>query len=101
VQMGGQAWPHERMRFAFAADKMTMLFGARPLTPSMPYFLDPSQEPKTIDVNSPGGVWRGIYELKGDSLKLCLNQSQAGGNRPATFTRPDAQGVYLYVLRRE
>jgi uncharacterized protein (TIGR03067 family) len=103
VQMGGQKWPHERMRFDFAADKMTMLFGAGRLTPPMPYVLDPSQEPKAIDVNSPGGVWRGIYELKGDSLTLCLNENPAGGgNRPATFqAQPGAQGVYLYVLRRE
>jgi uncharacterized protein (TIGR03067 family) len=101
VKMGGRDWPHDLMRFAFAADKMTMLFGARPLTPPMTYVLDPSQEPKTIDVNSPGGVWRGIYEVDGDSLKLCLNQNRAGGNRPATFARPDAQGVYRYILQRE
>jgi RNA polymerase sigma factor (sigma-70 family) len=103
VKMGGQDWPHERMRFEFAADKMTMLFGAARLTPPMPYVLDPSREPKTIDVNSPGGVWRGIYELNGDSLKLCLNENPAGGgDRPATFRAPPgAQGVYLYLLRRE
>jgi RNA polymerase sigma factor (sigma-70 family) len=102
VAKGGQAQPNAGMRLAFAADKM-VLFGPGFQTPPMPCVFDPAQTPKTIDVNSPvGGVWRGIYELNGDSMKLCLNQGPAGGNRPTTFrTQPGAQGVYLYVLRRE
>ena len=104
VEMGGDALPHAGMRLTFTADKMTMLSGANFLmTPPMPYVLDSNQAPKTIDVHSAnGGVWRGIYELDGDSLKLCLNENPAMGDRPSSFrAEPGAPGVYLYILRRE
>jgi RNA polymerase sigma factor (sigma-70 family) len=101
VEAGGQARPNAGMRLIFAGDKLT-LFGPGVPALAMNYVLDPSQTPKTIDVNAPaGGVWRGIYELNGDSLRLCLNQSAAGGNQPTAFrTQADAPSVYLYVLRR-
>ena len=101
VERGGKKQQNAGIRLAFAGDKMIMSAPAIQIPP-MPYVLDPSQAPKTIDVNSPaGGVWRGIYELDGDSLKLCLNQSPAGGDRPMAFrTQAGAPGVFLYVLRR-
>jgi RNA polymerase sigma factor (sigma-70 family) len=101
VEMGGQHMPHERMGFAFAGDKIMMVFGPVRMEP-MVYSLDPSREPKAIDVRHPAGaVWPGIYELNGDFLKVCLNEGAMKG-RPTTFqTQPDAPGVYLYVLRRE
>jgi RNA polymerase sigma-70 factor (ECF subfamily) len=101
VERGGQRQPNEGMRLTFAGDKM-ILFAPGIQTPAMNYVLDPSQTPKTIDVNAPaGGVWRGIYELNGDSMQLCLNQSAAGGDRPTAFrTQAGAPSVNLYVLRR-
>jgi RNA polymerase sigma factor (sigma-70 family) len=100
-EMGGLAQPDQRIAFAFAGDKF-MLLAPGFQGPALPYVLDPAKEPKAIDVNvDVGTVWRGIYELNGDSLKLCLNQN-LGGDRPTVFrTHPGVMRVFLYTLRRE
>ena len=64
--------------------------------------LDPSKSPKTIDVTmtegpSKGTVMLGIYEIDGDTLKLCWNKP--GGERPKEFAGKDKAG-YM-VLKRE
>jgi hypothetical protein len=69
----------------------------------MRYVLDPFQEPRTIDISPPrGAVWRGIYEINQDSLRLCLNQGVSEGPRPTAFqTEPGLPTVYLYLLKRK
>jgi uncharacterized protein (TIGR03067 family) len=101
VEAMGQAQPNQGIGFAFAADKI-MLLKPDFQGPPASYVLDPAQVPRAIDVTvAAGAVWRGIYELQGDSLKLCLNHNP-GGARPATFqTQRGALGVFVYVLRRE
>jgi uncharacterized protein (TIGR03067 family) len=101
VEMAGKPIPAGAMGFIFAGDKMMMVFGGVRDEP-MVYRLDPAQEPKIIDVKlQTGAVWQGIYELKGDSLKLCLNQGAAMGRPTAFRTQPDVPGVCLYTLRRK
>jgi uncharacterized protein (TIGR03067 family) len=63
---------------------------------------DASQKPKHIDtVVKQGGKTinaRGIYELDGDTLKICWSD---GDERPTAFaTKPDS-GLRMLVLRRE
>jgi uncharacterized protein (TIGR03067 family) len=44
--------------------------------------IDPSKNPKEIDVEMPGaGIMRGIYEIKGDKLRICLDEKR----RPKDF----------------
>lgn len=72
---------------------------------AMALALDPSQKPKAIDMTAADGpnkdkVHRGIYELEGDTLKLCRAR-EPDGERPTEFgTWPDT-GVFLVTWKRE
>ena len=49
--------------------------------------LDPTKNPKTIDLTDPKGrVWQGIYELKGDKLVINLGLGEA---RPTMIKEED------------
>lgn len=66
--------------------------------------LDPSTTPKCVDLKVTGGVqldakMEGIYEVKGDQLRLCLKVF--GQDRPSEFTSPDGSSVALLTLKRE
>ncbi len=68
------------------------------------YKIDPTKKPKTIDITPSGGdnkdkVHLGIYELDGDTLKVCYNHPDK--ERPTAFsTKADSEEV-LYVLKRK
>jgi RNA polymerase sigma factor (sigma-70 family) len=99
------------MGFRFTGGQWAMLVQGNQgkWTPLMPFTLDPSQEPKAIDLTVVPGpnkqTFLGIYQVDGDSLTLCLSfvPAENGGKRPTVFhTRPsDPPGVNLFVLRRE
>ena len=66
--------------------------------------LDPSAMPQLFDLTVAAGVQKdavmeGIYELKGDQLRICLKV--LGQERPAEFTSPEGASVALLVLKRE
>jgi uncharacterized protein (TIGR03067 family) len=63
-----------------------------------------SRKPKTIDVTfnegpEKGKVFKGIYELEGDTYKVCL--ALPGKDRPTEFVSKPESGQVLQVLRRE
>ena len=61
--------------------------------------LDASKTPKTLDLKSEGDASFGIYELKGDDLKLCLDgREPVSKNRPKEFVA--SEHTILMVLRR-
>jgi uncharacterized protein (TIGR03067 family) len=98
----GQAQDIQGLGFRFTGDQWTMLAPGVPSAP-MPFVLDPSQEPKAVDLTMPGKTLLGIYQLDGDSLTLSLDFDTAGtgGRRPTSFqAQPDAPGVSLFELRR-
>src|SRR5438128_10673746 len=60
--------------------------------------VDPSKKPKTIDVTftdgpEKGKVFQGIYELEGDTYKVCMNQE--GKTRPTEFAVKPGSGFVL------
>jgi uncharacterized protein (TIGR03067 family) len=63
--------------------------------------LDEAKKPKALDVIVEAGgkkaVARGIYELRGDDLKICFNPAGA----PKDFTSKAGSGNILLVLKRE
>jgi uncharacterized protein (TIGR03067 family) len=65
--------------------------------------VDPSKKPKTIDIIMTNGEKRqtmlGIYELEGDTYKLCGDMS--GKSRPTEFAIKPGSGYILEVLKRE
>ncbi len=60
--------------------------------------LDPSKEPKEIDLDMDGNIGKGIYQLDGDTLKIA--HGEVGDARPKEF--PKASSVLtVLVLKRE
>src|SRR5262249_12830791 len=57
--------------------------------------VDPDKKPKEIDLFTDANTWKGIYELKGDSLKLVL---KFGNERPTEF---DSTVGILIVFKKE
>jgi uncharacterized protein (TIGR03067 family) len=87
------------MTVVFEGDKFTVKKGDEVIQTATQK-LDPSRSPKTIDVAVIGGlnkgaVMLGIYEISGDTLKVCFD---AGGkNRPAEFkTASDSQTLVVH-----
>jgi uncharacterized protein (TIGR03067 family) len=67
------------------------------------YKLDESASPKTIDITLTSGPDKGkkklgIYELKGDTLRLCVGP--LGGKRPAEFVSKPTTGVWMEEWKR-
>jgi len=85
-------------RWVFKGDRVGIRF--KPESES-DFTLDPSKQPREIDVipregDEAGKTFRGIYEVKGDDLKLTFNG--AGLPRPTTF---DEAGAVALVLKRD
>jgi uncharacterized protein (TIGR03067 family) len=90
------------LQLEFAADTFRFLLpaGARH---KQPYKLDPSKKPKTIDwldggKNGPSKPLLGIYELDGDTLKICWGKE--GGERPQEFQTKAGTEDWLWILKR-
>jgi uncharacterized protein (TIGR03067 family) len=60
--------------------------------------LDSTKTPKTIDLEFNGQTRLGIYELDGDTLKLCYNLNQA--ERPIAFASKPDSGLVLVIHKR-
>jgi uncharacterized protein (TIGR03067 family) len=66
--------------------------------------VDPTKKPKTMDITMADGDMKGktmvgIYELEGDTYKLCVDMS--GKSRPTEFAVKPGSGFVLEVLKRE
>lgn len=66
--------------------------------------IDPTKKPKTLDVmpskgDNEGKTMQGIYELDGDTLKICL--SQPDGDRPKEFASTAGSGRLNVVYKRQ
>jgi RNA polymerase sigma factor (sigma-70 family) len=62
--------------------------------------LDPKKTPKEIDLESQQGRMVGIYELDGDTLKLCLNKVGVA-ERPTEFTADETRFVYVFKRAKD
>ena len=66
--------------------------------------IDPATTPKIFDLTVGAGVQKGadmegIYEFKGDELRICVRVF-GGKERPAEFASPDGASIVLMVLKR-
>jgi uncharacterized protein (TIGR03067 family) len=65
--------------------------------------LDPAAKPKTIDITDTEGPFRGktvlgIYELDGDTFKICYAPPER--DRPRDFSAPAGSGHHCHVWKR-
>ena len=70
--------------------------------------LDATTKPKTIDIKSvskldpknAGKTIKGIYEIDGDTFKICGPIEAGAKERPTTFESKEGSGVTLLVSKR-
>jgi uncharacterized protein (TIGR03067 family) len=94
-----------RLKFTFKGDKIA-LDGDEEIKKdygSFSYKLAPDKKPKTIDMKVTDGerkdtVLPGIYEFKGEELRICSKLD--GGERPTKFASPEGENMVLMTLKR-
>jgi uncharacterized protein (TIGR03067 family) len=65
------------------------------------YKLDPGRKPKWIDLTEGDRTRLAIYELEGDTLKVCFAEGMQK-ERPTAFeSKPNSPNDVLIVLKRE
>lgn len=100
---GGQNAPPKEaldsMRLTFKKDgKMEMTGGPGGQSRDGEYKMDPKAKPKTIDLIADGRPAPGIYELDGDTFKLCMSEGQNAA-RPEEFKAGGMRTVVVTFKR--
>ena len=105
VEVGGKEEPaadFKGMTVTFKGDKFTVKKGDEVIQVGTEK-LDPSKSPKTLDVKvteglNKGAVMLGIYEISGDTLKVCFDPE--GKNRPTEFKSASGSQTFVAVHKR-
>ena len=103
VEAGGKEVPAAEFKgitVTFEGDKYTVRKGDEVIQAAKQK-LDPSKSPKTVDFTvtkglSKGAVMLGIYEISGDTLKVCFDPE--GKKRPTQFK--SASGSQTFVVHK-
>ena len=104
-EAGGQQLPASELKelvITFAGDIHTIKKGDQVVQVGAQK-LDPSKSPKAIDVNmtegpNKGVVLLGIYEINGDTLKVCFDPQ--GKKRPTEFKSAPGSANFVNVHKR-
>jgi uncharacterized protein (TIGR03067 family) len=104
-EAGGRELPTVELKLlllTFEGDKHTVKKGDEVVQVGIQK-LDPSKSPKTIDVTmtegpSKGTVMLGIYELDGDTLKVCFDPR--GKKRPTEFKSAPGSENFVNIHKR-
>lgn len=102
---GGQEIPRDQLKdflVIYEGDKHTLKYGDKVFQVGTQK-IDPSKSPKTIDVTmtegpQKGTVMLGIYEIDGDTLKVCFDPQ--GKKRPTEFKSETGSQNFLNVHKR-
>jgi uncharacterized protein (TIGR03067 family) len=105
VEAGGKKAPADQFKgvtVTFAGDKYTVQKGNEVIQVGTQK-LDPSKSPKAIDVKvteglQKGAVMLGIYEIDGNTLKVCFDEE--GKKRPTEFKSPAGSQIFVNVHKR-
>ena len=104
-EAGGQKLPADALKgliLTFEGDKHTVKKGDEVIQIGTQK-LDPSKSPKAIDVTMTGGpnkgqVMLGIYEIDGDTLKVCFDPQ--GKKRPTEFKSAPGSENFVNIHKR-
>ena len=105
VEAGGKKLPADQFKgitVTFEGDKYAVKKGDE-VVEAATQKLDPSKSPKAIDVTltegpNKGSVLLGIYEIDGDTLKVCFDLR--GKKRPTEFKSPAGSETFVNVHKR-
>ena len=105
VEAGGKELPAGELKglvLTFEGDKHTVKKGNEVIQVGTQK-LDPSRSPKAIDVTltegvNKGAVMLGIYEINGDTLKVCFDAE--GKKRPTQFKSAPGSETFVNVHKR-
>ena len=97
---GGRIAPQEmlkELRFVIGEQNLTTEIGGQKSIST--YKLDPSTNPKSIDLTENGRMKQAIYDLVGDTLRICIAES--GEQRPTAFdSQPNSANDIVLILKR-
>ncbi len=103
IERNGKVQPPDpliRVKVTFDGDRLLASAGKRPPEVRGTFKLDPGRTPKAYDLKTAeGSSVRGIYELDGDTLEVCL--SAPGDERPTAFKTAADDDRTLIVYKRE
>jgi uncharacterized protein (TIGR03067 family) len=104
---GRQAAPAvvQEMKLTFTNDRLTLTKPRSGPDRVFTFKLDPTKTPKAIDTTAQDGpykgeVARGIYDLDGDRLRICLPDDPVIRERPTTFETKAGSRLVLLVMKR-
>ena len=87
----------QKMKIEFKGDTVTVQTGKG--SEEATFKLDPTQKPAAIDITAAAEKkWLGIYQLEGDTLKVCWSD---GDQRPTEFASKAGSRARLMVLKRD
>jgi uncharacterized protein (TIGR03067 family) len=95
----GKDVPAKGRTLVFSGNAFTAFTGDKPER-TIAFTLDPTTDPKRIDLDRGGkdGKAYGIYLLDKDELKLCYGEP--GAERPRAFESKAGKKVFLVVLKK-
>ena len=105
AELGGKPFPDEvrkSIRLELKGDEYTVTVGTQPDRGTCKR--DPTANPKSIDITGTEGPNKGrtilgIYERKGDTLRVCYDLS--GKGRPAEFKTSEGSQLFLVEYKLE
>lgn len=102
VEDSGRKIPMEvfkNRKWVIAKNDITLKFGDKNI--AILYTLDPTKNPKCIDLREMSKITLGIYELEGENLKICYSEERPD-ERPTTFESKSKAGNDVFIiLKRE
>jgi uncharacterized protein (TIGR03067 family) len=107
MEVDGKAVPVDvvkRLRFTFKGDKLFLKGNFDDdREDECPYKIDPKQSPKHLDFSPPKEKKPilGIYDVKGDELKVCLRHADSSAGRPTEFTTKADSKLMLIFFKKQ
>lgn len=105
AELAGKPFPdkvRQAIKLTLQEDRYTVTVGKNPDQGT--FKLDPAARPKVMDITGTEGPNKGktipaIYELDGDTLKVCYNLG--GKDHPTEFKTSEGTQLFLVTYKRE